>query len=125
MIDAQMPESWFEKLMIPPTFPTLLRGAINDGIDQPTGDAADRPPMETLSQISAVIALCVFPAPRMPSPQAVPPTRTVFPTEIAVHPRSIRKSTNQPPLATDAKVEMKHGTPCKRDECNRSMCNVE
>ena len=46
--------------MIPPTLPTLLRGAINDGIDQPTGDAAERPPMEMLIQMSAVIALCVF-----------------------------------------------------------------
>src|SRR5258705_13828320 len=99
MIDAQMPESWFEKLMIPPTFPTLLRGAINDGIDQPTGDAADRPPMETLSQISAVIALCVFPAPRMPSPQADPPTRNVFRTEVAFHPRLISTSTNHPPIS--------------------------
>src|SRR3981081_1671884 len=93
MIGAPMPESWLEKLMIPPTFPTLLRGAINDGIDQPTGDAAESPPIEMLIQTSAVIALWVFAAPRMPRPQAVPPTRTLFRTEVAVHPSSSRAPT--------------------------------
>src|SRR6266576_4974275 len=111
MTGAQMPESWFETLMIPPTFPTLLRGAINDGIDQPTGDAADRPPMEMLIQISAVVALCVFAAPRMPKPQAVPPTRTRFRTEFAFHPRSISASTSHPPMARSATVAINHGTP--------------
>src|ERR1700756_3100078 len=111
MIGAPIPESWLEKLIIPPTFPTLLRGAINDGIDQPTGDAAERPPMETLIQISAVIALCVFAAPRMPRPQAVPPTRTLFRTAFAFHPRSIKASTSQPPMVRSAAVAMSHGTP--------------
>src|SRR5258708_4896443 len=97
--------------MIPPTLPTLLRGVINDGIDQPTGDAAERPPMETLSQISAVVALCVYAAPRMPRPQAVPPTSTLFRTEFAFHPRSISASTSQPPMARSATVAMSHGTP--------------
>ena len=40
MIGAQIPEIWFEKLMIPPTLPTSLRRAIMDGSDQPTGEAA-------------------------------------------------------------------------------------
>ncbi len=111
MIGAPMPESWFEKLMIPPTFPTLLRGAINDGIDQPTGDAAERPPMEMLIQISAVVALWVFAAPRMPRPQAVPPIRTLLRTEFAFHPRSINASTSQPPMARSVTVAMSHGTP--------------
>src|SRR5258708_40018931 len=97
MIGAHIHESWFEKLMIPPTFPTLLRGAISDGIDQPTGDAAERPPMEMLIQISAVIALCVFPAPRMPRPQAGPPTRTRSWTELAIHPRSISSAARHAP----------------------------
>src|ERR1700722_17736502 len=104
MMGAAMPDSWFEKLMIPPTFPTLLRGAINDGIDQPTGEAAESPPIEMLIQMSAVIALCVFAAPRMPRPHAVPPTRTHFRTEFAFHPRSINTSTNQPPTARSATV---------------------
>src|SRR5580658_5585156 len=111
MIGAQMPESWFEKLMIPPTLPTLLRGAINDGTDQPTGDAAESPPIEMLIQISAVIALCVFAAPRMPRPQAVPTMRTVFRTELAFHPRSISASTSQPPTIRSAAVATSHGTP--------------
>ena len=38
---AAMPESWFEKLTMPPTVPTLPRGAISDGTDQPTGGAAE------------------------------------------------------------------------------------
>src|ERR1700726_1623640 len=99
-----MPESWFEKLIIPPTFPTLLRGAINEGIDHPTGDAAESPPMEMLIQISAVVALWVFAAPRMPRPQAVPQIRTAFRTEFAFHPRSISASTTPPPIARSATV---------------------
>src|SRR5271168_1435193 len=111
MIGAEMPESWFEKLMIPPTLPTLLRGAINDGTDQPTGEAAERPPIEMLIQMSAVIALCVFAAPRMPRPHAVPATSTHFLTELAFHPRSIRASTSQPPTTRSAAVATNHGIP--------------
>src|SRR5580658_6230264 len=108
MIGAQMPESWFEKLMIPPTLPTLLRGAIKEGTDQPTGDAAESPPMEMLIQISAVIALCVFAAPRMPRPQAVPPTSTLFRTAFAFHPRLISASTSHPPTIRSAAVATSH-----------------
>src|ERR1700679_2800627 len=111
MMGAQMPESWFEKFMIPPTFPTLLRGAINDGTDQPTGDAAESPPMEMLIQISAVIALCVFAAPRMPRPQVVPAIRTVFRTLLEFQPRSISQSTSHPPMTRSAAVATSHGTP--------------
>src|SRR5258708_12084717 len=110
MIGSHIPESWFEKLMIPPTFPTQLRGAINDGIDQPTGDAAESPPMEMLIQISAVIALCVFPAPRMPRPQAVPPTRTLFRTEFPFHPPSITAAPNHPPTPQSPPAPMNNGT---------------
>src|SRR5277367_6150774 len=109
MTGAQMPDSWFEKLMIPPTLPTLLRGAINDGTDQPTGEAAERPPIDMLIQMSAVVTLCVFAAPRMPRPQAVPATRTHFRTEFAFHPRSISASTSQPPMTTSATVATSHG----------------
>src|SRR3981189_2541070 len=98
MIGAPMPESWLEKLIIPPTFPTLLRGAINDGIDQPTGDAAERPPMEMLIQIRAVIGIGVFAAPRLPRPQSVHPTRTFFRRLFAFDSRSISASTSQPPM---------------------------
>src|SRR5271170_8221779 len=111
MTGAQMPDSWFEKLMIPPTRPTLLRGAIKDGMDQPTGEAAERPPIEMLIQMSAVVALCVFAAPRMPRPQAVPPTRTHLRTELAFHPRSISASTTQPPTTKSAAVATSHGIP--------------
>ena len=39
------------------TSPTLPRGPINDGMDQPTGDAAERPPSEMLIHISASVAV--------------------------------------------------------------------
>ena len=111
MMGAQMPESWLEKFMIPPTFPTLLLGAISEGTDQPTGDAADSPPMEMLIQISAVIALCVFAAPRIPKPHVVPATIIVFRTLLASHPRSMSRSTSQPPMTRSATVATSHGTP--------------
>ena len=53
MTGAAMPEIWFDKFMMPPTEPTLSPGAMSDGIDQPTGAAADNPPIETLIQKSA------------------------------------------------------------------------
>ena len=54
-----MPEAWFERLMMPPTLPTLLRGAISDGTDQPTGAADERPPIEMLKR--AVDPVSSFP----------------------------------------------------------------
>src|SRR6185437_1195016 len=77
MIGAAIPEIWFEKFRMPPTRPTLPRGAINDGSDHPTGDAADRPPIESVIQASAWKAECEPAQPRMPRPMAVPPTSTV------------------------------------------------
>ena len=35
---------------MPPTEPTLSPGAMSEGTDQPTGEAAESPPMETLIQ---------------------------------------------------------------------------
>jgi len=57
MMGAAIPESWLEKLMMPPTLPTLLGGAMSDGMDHPTGDAAERPPMEMLIQMRACTGL--------------------------------------------------------------------
>jgi hypothetical protein len=50
--------------MMPPTFPTSLLFAMSYGIDQPTGAAAARPPMEMLIQIRACCALWGLAAPR-------------------------------------------------------------
>src|SRR5438094_9253188 len=111
MIRTQIAASWFGKLIIRATVPTLLRVAINEASDHLTADAADRPPMHMLNQMSAVIALWLFAAPRMPNPQVVPATRTVFRTEFAFHPRSISASTSQPPTARSATVATSHGTP--------------
>ena len=53
-----MPASWLPKFKMPPRVPTLYRGAISDGTDQPTGEAADNPAMARLIQISAPTTLC-------------------------------------------------------------------
>ncbi len=45
---------------MPPTFPTFSLRATKDGIDQPTGDAAARPPMEILIQNKARAARCTM-----------------------------------------------------------------
>ena len=58
MMGATIPDTWLEKLMIPPSVPTLPRGPINEGTDQPTADADDSPPKEILIQISALVAVC-------------------------------------------------------------------
>ena len=39
--------------MIPPSVPTPRSGAMSAGIDHPTGDAADKPPIETEIQKTA------------------------------------------------------------------------
>src|ERR1700748_3365780 len=97
--------------MIPPTRPTLLFGAISEGIDHPTGEAADNPPIEMLIHTSAVVALCVFAAPRIPSPHAVPPISTNRRTELAFHPRTINASTSHPPTVRSATVATSQGIP--------------
>src|SRR5271170_4038607 len=106
---AAIPEIWLEKLMIPPTLPTLLWGAMSEGMDHPTGDAAERPPIEILIQIRACVGLCVFAAPKMPRPKAVPPTRTLLRTRLAFHPRRISASTSQPPMTRSVMVAKSHG----------------
>jgi len=97
--------------MIPPNLPTLLRGAMRDGMDKPTGDAAERPPMEMLIQMRAVTALWVLAAPTMPRPNAVPPMRTVLRTRLAFHPRRMRVSTSQPPMTRSVQVAKSQGSP--------------
>src|ERR1035438_3192837 len=64
MLAAAIPEIWFEKLMMPPTFPTSFLLAIRDGIDHPTGAAGGRPPIRSPIQITKRRALCGFSLPR-------------------------------------------------------------
>src|ERR1700744_1253991 len=122
---AAIPESWLEKFMIPPTLPTHPRGAISDGIDHPTGAAAERPLIEMLIQNRACPALCACAAPRMPSPKAVPPTSTTFRTRLEFHPLGTRKSTSHPPTISSTTVAESHGTPVYRNESRRLMCRAE
>ena len=57
VIGAAMAESWLPKFRIPPNVPTDSLGAINDGMDQPTGAAAANPPIDILIQNNACAAL--------------------------------------------------------------------
>ena len=60
MVDAAIPETWLEKFMMPPTRPTLFLLAIKPGTDQPTGAAAESPPIEMLIQNKACVAVVGF-----------------------------------------------------------------
>ena len=55
---AAIPARWLQKLTIPPRVPTLSRGAMSEGMDQPTGEAADNPPIDMLIQNSAAMGVC-------------------------------------------------------------------
>src|SRR6202011_5218676 len=79
-IGAAMPAIWLAKFRIPPSVPTLSRGAINEGIDQPTGEAADNPPIDMLIQKTAANGVSDRVAPKMPSPKVVPPISTAWRT---------------------------------------------
>ena len=119
-----IPDTWHTKFTIPPTLPTLLRGAINAGIDQPTGAEAERPPIDRPIHSSARIAVCAWAAPKMPSPHAVPATSTTLRTSGAFHPRETSPSTSKPPMNRSVAVAKSHGAPVYRKECSRSMCKA-
>ena len=63
--------------MIPPMVPVPPRGAISDGIDQPTGAAAARPLSATEIQTTAQTGLVVKVAPNTASSSSMPSTSTV------------------------------------------------
>src|SRR5690349_13989022 len=111
-----MPASWLHKFRIPPKVPTLSRGAIREGIDQPTGDAADNPPMEILIQNSAFATLCACAVPNIPKPNVVPTMSTTCRTRAAFQPRFINVSTSQPPTTRSAIVANDQGTLVYRAE---------
>ena len=105
-----MPEIWLDKLTMPLTEPTEPRGAIMEGMDQPTGAAAARPPIEMLIQRRARGAVWAWAAPRMPRPKAVPVTRMVLRTRLGFQPRWMRWSDPQP-AARSVTVAKSQGTP--------------
>src|SRR5277367_3955269 len=107
---------------MPPTLPTLSRGAIKPGIDQPTEAAADRPPIDKLIQNSAHAVEAAKAAPRIPTPSVVPPIRTNCRTLTEFRPACTRASTSQPPTSSSTQVAKSHGTPVYRDECEGSRC---
>src|ERR1035437_4930159 len=124
MMDAAIAEICPEKFIMPPTVPTLPRGAISDGIDHPIGDAAESPPIDMLIQISARAAVCAFAAPRIPRPNTVPHTSTACRTRLAFRPRLISASTSHP-ADKPVSVANSHGTPVYRNEARKSMFSAE
>lgn len=60
---APMAASWVAKFMMPPMRPTLSRGAMSEGMDQPTGAMAPSPPSERLIHNSARPGVWAPPAP--------------------------------------------------------------
>jgi len=57
--------------MIPPTVPTLSLGAINDGIDHPTGAAMDSPVIEIVIHNNAAGMLFACATPKIPKPSSI------------------------------------------------------
>src|SRR5215469_9147399 len=106
---AKIPASWLEKFKMLPSVPTLSRGAISDGIDQPTGDAADSPPIDRLIHSTASMMVADRVAPKIPSPQAVPPTSTTCRTRIGFQPLLIKASTSHPPIKKSVNVANSQG----------------
>src|SRR5271154_7287754 len=118
---AAIAESWLPKFMIPPSVPTLSRGAIRDGIDQATGAAADNPPIAMVIQTSALSADRAYAAPNIPKPSAVPAMRMACLTCDASFPRCTNLSTSQPPTRRSVKVAKSQGTLVYKAECSKSM----
>src|SRR5579871_3688211 len=73
---ATAPIRLLRKFITPPMDPVPPRGAISEGIDQPTGAAAASPlsaiDIQTMAQTGLVVAV----APKTARPRIIPPTRT-------------------------------------------------
>src|SRR5579862_2249625 len=106
---AAIPAIWLLRFMMPPTVPTLWRGEINDGMDQPTGAAMESPVMETAIQKTAACVVSEYATPKIPRPNDMPDTRTVCRTRTAFQPRWINASTSQPPTTSSPAVAHNHG----------------
>ena len=90
-IGAAIPEIWHTKINdAAEPCQRWPRGAINAGIDQPTGAAAASPPIDRLIQNSARIAVCACAAPKMPEPKRSAATRTTLAHQLAFHPADQR-----------------------------------
>ena len=76
--------------MMPLMVPVPPRGAISDGIDQPTGAAAASPLSATEIQTIAQTGSVVTVAPNTARPSSMPVTSTVLRTGVSSYPRAIR-----------------------------------
>src|SRR5215469_17403489 len=121
---AAIAEIWLEKFIIPPPLPLLEFGTSKEGRLHNTGEAAERPPMAMVIQISADIRLCANAAPPIPKPQKVPAISTVLRTELASKPRLMSSSTKKPPTRRPQHVATSHGAPVNRNDRRRVMCCV-
>src|SRR6202022_2187301 len=107
-----------------PSLPTLPAGAINDGIDQPTGAAAERPPMEIVIQNIADAGVLASAAPKIPTPSEVPTTSTIWRTREESKPRSINSFTIHPPIIKSVSAANIHGTLEYSTELRRFTCSA-
>jgi hypothetical protein len=78
VIGATTPIMLFKKFMIPPIVAVPPRGAIREGIDQPTGAAAASPLSATEIQRIAHTGSVVNMAPNTARPSRMPSTNTVL-----------------------------------------------
>src|SRR5450432_2937292 len=108
-IGAATPMRLFMQFIMLPTDAVAPRGAINPGIDQPTGAAAERPEIDSDIQRMAQDGSRVSIAPNTVSPTSMPPISTDLRTRFARYPRRISRSTHQPPTKISAAVAHSQG----------------
>ena len=110
--------------MMPPMEPVAPRGAISDGMDQPTGAAAARPLSAIEIQTTAQPGLVVSVAPKTARPSNIPTTSTVLRTSVSSRPRVMRRSISQPPTTRSATVAQPQGIVAKPADFRMLMCIV-
>src|SRR5271165_7152373 len=106
---ATAPIRLLAKFITPPIVPVPPRGAINDGIDQPTGAAAASPESAIVIQTIAQTGLVVQVAPNTARPRTMPPTSTVLRVAVSSYPLARRWSISQPPTTRSETVAKAHG----------------
>ena len=87
---ATTPIMLLAKFMMPPMVPVPPFGAISEGIDQPTGAAADSPLRATEIHEIAHTGLVVWVAPNTARPTSMPQISTVLRTRDSFMPRATR-----------------------------------
>ena len=124
-IEAAIPETCPAEIDDPAHFAHILARARSAmAATRRPARAAARPLIETADPDQGLRRECACAAPRIPSPNAVPPISTVRRTVLEFQPRWTRKSTSHPPIAKSANVATSHGTLVYTNECSRSICSA-